>query len=340
LKRILLIRLSAMGDVLLTTPLIRMLKRRFPGATIDFIVKAQYAPLIHSNPHIDRVWMFFPERGFSEIWRHIRRIRSAGYDAVVDLQSNMRSWLLRTFSGARRKYHYRLGRGRRYFLVRFGMHRNERYSPIPLRYLETVSSWGIEDDGSGLEFVVEEDAKQSVLSRLAEAGMNDSEQIIVLAPGAMHWTKRWPADHFAQVGDGFNRMQKHVVLVGGEVDREVCGRVERSMTSPVLNLAGRLSIQETAALLEASTLLVTNDTGVMHMGAALGKPVVAVFGPTTHHLGFFPYRTSSIVVERPVYCRPCSFHGTERCPLNHFQCMEQIHSSDVIRAARILLERN
>jgi heptosyltransferase-2 len=329
-----------MGDVLLTTPLIRMLNKRFPGATIDYIVKAQFAPLIHSNPHIGRVWMFSPERGFSEIWRHIRRTRSAGYDAVVDLQSNIRSWLLRIFSGTRRKLRYRLGRGRRYLLVRFGIHRNESYSPIPLRYLETVSSWGIMDDGLGLEFVVEKDAKQSVLSHLAGAGMNDNVRFIVLAPGAMHWTKRWPAEHFAEVGDCFSRMQKRVVLVGGEMDREVCGRVERAMTSPVLNLAGRLSIQETAALLEASILLVTNDTGVMHMGAALGKPVVAVFGPTTHHLGFFPFRTSSIVVERPVHCRPCSFHGTERCPQNHFQCMKQIHSSDVIRAAKILLERN
>ena len=335
-----IIRLSAMGDVLLTTPLIRMLKKRFPGVTIEFIVKAQYAPLIQSNPHIDRVWMFSPEQGFSEIWRHVHRMRSAGYDAVVDLQSNIRSWLLRTFSGARRKFRYRLGRGRRYFLVRFGMHRNESYSPIPMRYLATVSSWGIEDDGLGLEFVVEKDAKQSVSSHLAEAGMNDNEKIVVLAPGATHWTKRWPAGYFAEVGDHFSRMQKRVILVGGEMDREVCGCVERSMNSLVLNLAGRLSIQETAALLDVSTLLVSNDTGVMHMGAALGKPVVAVFGPTTHHLGFFPFRTPSIVVERPVHCRPCSFHGTERCPQNHFQCMKQIHSSDVIRAAETLLERN
>lgn len=329
-----------MGDVLLTTPLIRMLKKRFPGAKIDFMVKARYAPLIQSHPCIDRIWTFSPEQGFSEIWRHIRRIRSVDYDAVVDLQSNIRSWLLRIFSGARRKFRYRLGRGRRYFLVRFGMHRNERYLPVPLRYLASVSSWDIEDDGLGLEFVVEEGAKQSISSHLVGAGMKENEQIVVLAPGATRWTKRWPADHFAEVGNHFSRKNIRVVLVGGEMDREVCSRVERSMTSPVLNWAGRLSIQETAALLDASMLLVSNDTGVMHMGAALGKPVVAVFGPTTHHLGFFPFRTSSIVVERPVHCRPCSFHGTEQCPRSHFQCMKQIHNSDVIRAAETLLERN
>ena len=223
-------------------------------------------------------------------------------------------------------------------MVRFRKFRDAEDKPIPLRYLDAVSSWGVSDDGLGMELVVKDDAKHSVTMKLKKGGIDINGNIVVLAPGAAHATKRWPAERFAGVGSYLIERGNRVVLVGGENDRSICREVEDWMRHQPLNLAGKLSLQETAAVLKKSNFLISNDTGVMHMGAALGKPVVAIFGPTTRYLGFFPFRTRSLVVERPVSCRPCSYHGTETCPRDHFQCMDQIHTSDVIRAAEALLE--
>ena len=315
-----------------------MLKNRFPEARINFLVKKQYAPLIRGNPHIHQVWMFSSKGGFLEIWTHIIQIRSAQYDAVIDLQSNLRSWCLRVLSGSRQQVRYRLGRWRRFLLVHFRKHRDDSYSAVPLKYLETASRWGVEDDGGGLELVVEKEAMKSLLSKLDKMGIQQNERIIAMAPGSTHRTKQWPVERFTEVAQYFIKNEMQIVLIGGQMDQEICRRIEHNIAKSPMNLASELSLQETAALLNVSSLLITNDTGVMHMASALGKPVVALFGPTTRHLGFFPFRTPYVVVERPVWCRPCAYHGSENCPQAHFQCMEQIHSSDVVKAATDLLE--
>lgn len=339
LKRILIIRLSAMGDVLLTTPLLRMVKNHFPGIQIDFVVKERYAPLLRNNPHLNRLLTFATDKGFSEVRRLIHQVRKTKYDCIFDLQMNLRSLFFRLFSRGEMKIRYRLGRWNRFLLVHWRIHLNKYFKPVPLRYMELFSPWGVEDDDKGLELTIEEDAKQSLTAHLRSRDIGDSEDYVVLAPGAGHWTKRWPAEGFAQVGRYFCKKGKQVVLVGGIEDKGVCRIVEKNMDIAPGNFAGELSLQETAALLDNAALLISNDTGVMHMGTALGKRVVAIFGPTTRHLGFMPFRTSSIVIERPLFCRPCSFHGSESCPQDHFQCMRQIHSSDVIRSAETLLEK-
>jgi heptosyltransferase-2 len=339
LKRILIIRLGSMGDVLLTTPLIRMVKSRYPEAKIDFLVKKAYESLLRTNRHLNRLLLFSPEKGLPEIRRIIQRIRETGYDAIIDLQVNLRSFIFRILSGGKKRVRYRPKRWRRFLLVSFRKNIDEKYRPIPLRFLESVFSWGVEDDGLGLELEVEESARRAVSLKLGKSTNGERGKIVVLAPGASRYTKRWPAKKFADVGRYFERRGNRIVLVGGEQDRGICEEVARGLEASPLDFAGQLSLQETAAVIADSDLLVSNDTGIMHMSCALGKPVVAIFGPTTHHLGFHPFRTSSIIVEKQLPCRPCSYHGTDKCPRHHFRCMEQIQSIDVIRAAEELLKR-
>lgn len=335
-RRFLVIRLSAMGDVLLATPLVRWLKNRFPEADIDFLVKKPYEPLLRANQHLHRVLAFDTEErgGF---WRVLKQIRGGGYDFVVDLQASPRSAVLRFFSGIPKKACYRPGRWKRFLLVHFRLDVYGKVRPVPLRYLDAVFSWGVEDDGLGLELEVREETNQSVSAILKERGIGKNEKIVALAPGAGRATKRWLVEGFAEVGSYWGRKGKRIVLLGGEGDREVCASVSGRMTSPPLDLSGMLSLQQTAALLQKVELLLTNDSGVMHLGSALGRRVVAIFGPTTHHLGFTPFRIPSVVVERFLSCRPCSYHGTNVCPEGHFKCMKEIRSSDVIRAAERLL---
>ena len=337
--RILVVRFSAMGDVLLTTPLVRMLRKRFPDAPIDFLVKAPYEPLLRTNVHLNHILTFSAEKGFPEWIRILRRIRATTYDTIIDLQANFRSRLLRLFAKGRITIPYRPPRWRRFLLVHFRINTYKETKSVALRFLDLVSVLGVEDDGKGLELWVEEKAKHSVASHLKKRGYQEGEKIIALAPGAGRKTKRWPTEKYADTGNHFSRIGYRVVLLGGRGDGDVCEEVAQKMDSRAWNFAGQFSLQETAALLLQSKLLVSNDTGAMHMAAAVGKPVVAIFGPTTRHLGFMPFRASCTVIEKSLPCRPCSYHGTDACPKGHFRCMREIESSDVIRAAEGLVKK-
>ncbi len=327
-----------MGDVLLTTSVLRMLKTRFPSARIDYLVKEAYAPLLRTNPRIGQVIPVL-KGDFQEMREILRRIRGERYDLLIDWQMNFRSRFIRFFSDAGRTIVYPARRFKRFLLVHCRINRYKREMPVPLRFLESVDSLGVKDDGLGLELNVEEKDVLSVASTLYAGGSGKSQKLIVLAPGAGRATKRWPHERFAEVGDYFNRTGYTVALTGGEKDREVCSRVENSMKGKVRNMAGAFSLMQTAALIDKSLLLITNDTGVMHIAAALKKPVIAIFGPTTRHFGFFPFRTRSKVVESDLECRPCSYHGTDECPRKHFMCMLRVKSDEVIQAAVELIQR-
>ena len=169
-ERNLIIRLSAMGDVLLTTPLLRILKKHYQKMDIHFCVKKQFALLIETNPSVQSVISFSPGGGLKELRRILNLIRQSRYDAIIDLQVNFRSWLLRRFSGVRRKIRYHPQRWRRFLLVHFRMNRYKNNVPIPLRYIRALKSWGVEDDGEGLDLVVVSPARESILSILKETG--------------------------------------------------------------------------------------------------------------------------------------------------------------------------
>lgn len=337
MERILVIRLSAMGDVLLTTPVIRWLKHRFPDSTIDFLVKRRFAPILANNPYVDHVLAFDSDGGGSELIQRAKEIRASKYTRVLDLQTNPRSILLGWLSNAPVRRFYP-GRWKRYHLVRFKRFLNDAFAPIPLRMLKTLQNWGVKDDGLGLDFVLDADVRSWAEKQRIQTGWQEGDPYLIIAPSAGRKTKRWPEERFTEVGIHFHKQGFRIGLVGGTSDDECCDRVAASIHTDVLNLAGRATLQQTAAFIEGSHLLITNDTGVMHMGAAVNSPILAVFGPTSEHLGFFPFRAESIIVEKKMNCRPCSYHGTDECPIIHFKCMLEIPSDDVILAAENLLK--
>ncbi len=338
LKKILVIRLSAMGDVLLTTPLLRLLKKKFPETEIDFLVKQEYSSLISTNPYIHQMQIFSQANGFFEFIRICLRMRNLRYDGIIDLQVNVRSFFLRILSNAKWKVRYKPWRWKRFFLVHFHRNYYKTELPVPLRFLSVLLPWGIQDDGLGLELIVDEKTRSMTISCMKKREIRLTDKIIALAPGASKMTKRWPSEDFAAVGNYFMNRNYKVVLVGGDQDRQVCEEVTKAMGLLPEDFSGQLTLQETAALIAESDILITNDTGVMHIGSALKKRVVAIFGPTTNHLGFMPFRTQSIVVEKSLYCRPCSYHGTDTCPQGHFRCMKSIQVDDVIQAVKNLLD--
>jgi lipopolysaccharide heptosyltransferase II len=336
-ERILIIRLGAIGDVLLATPVIRALSARFPESRIDFLTKEAYIPLLTGNPGLNRVIGFSPENEMRGMAETVRRVRAGEYGLVADLQNNFRSRCFTRFSGARTRRIYHSGRLKRFALVHFRMDRYGEPVPVPLKYLAGLRGLGAEDDGKGLDLFPDDSARESVRALLKRAGVASGERIVVLAPGAGRPTKRWPAAHFAEAGRYFGGRGFRVAILGGPKDAEACASVLEGIGRPAISFCGSTTLLETAALLEGSALLVSNDTGIMHMASALKVPTVAVFGPTTRHFGFFPFRSPAEVLERNLPCRPCSFHGTDRCPETHFKCMRTISSGDAVSAAERLL---
>jgi heptosyltransferase-2 len=167
-------------------------------------------------------------------------------------------------------------------------------------------------------------------------------RLLAVAPGAAWLTKRWPPAGFAAAASELaSRYNMKVILLGSSEDSAACGAVERALDDRVkrVNLAGKLPLMTTAAAVAESGLLLTNDTGLMHMAAAVETPVVSVFGCTTRHLGYFPYRAPKArVVETGLYCRPCTHNGRRCCPLGHFRCMKDISPEKVVEAGEGLLD--
>ncbi len=339
MRKILIIRLGAMGDVILASPVIRALKNRFPDSSLDFAVKDRFASLLEGNPYLNTI-IRMKTFGRGEFSALLSKIRAEHYDAVIDLQTNGRSLALWIASGARRVACFRHYRFRRFLLVRLGIDFYREVPPVPLRFLAAVRRWGVEDDGLGLEVHLSKRTQQKGEALLAQHGIGGKRRIVALAPGAGRATKRWPAEGYIKVAEHFGKNGYTIILLGGKEDKELSGRIVKTATVAVEDFTGTTGWQESAALLSRSQLLVTNDTGVMHLACGLDIPVVALFGPTTVHLGFHPFRARSRVAEISLPCRPCSYHGTAHCPKGHFRCLRDISPDRVIQLAEELLAQD
>lgn len=320
----------------MTTPLIRCLKKRFPNAKIDFVVKKQFIPLLESNPHIHTLIPFDSKEMVG--LKIVSKLQKADYDCVIDLQNSFRSrmWI---WSLNPPKAIYKLGRWQRFWLVYGKRKVNAEILSVPQKYFYTVTKWHVENDGLGLDFFVPVEAKKVVQGKLSRNKKSIKKELVCIAPSASKKTKIWPLERYAKVANYFMREGKAIVLIGGKGDVTLSEKLTSQIKGPVFNLTGQLSLSESAGVIEASEVLVSNDTGMMHMATAVKTPVVAIFGPTTRDFGFFPYQAKSRIVEKELDCRPCSFHGTATCPKKHFKCMLEIHPEEVIEAVHSLLEK-
>jgi lipopolysaccharide heptosyltransferase II len=332
-EKILVIRASSIGDILLATPLVRLLRQRFQKAQIDFVVKTQFADVLRSNPHIDNLYRLDTKNGRIGLKQIRKELCSNGYDLVVDIHNNFRSSYLRRQKGARivtlRKYKFY-----RFLLVQFGWNIYRNIKPVYQRYIETVADYGIVDDNRGLEFFTDQDEQKQIDEMLRQRGFQGERLTICMAPGASKETKRWPVERFANVAEQL--IAKHnaqIILLGDNHDAELTEKITASLGDEVIDLAGHLDIMQAACALSRADVALTNDSGLMHLATALGKPTVAVFGSTVRELGFFPVGENNIVVENnSISCRPCTHIGRHKCPKKHFKCMMDISAAAVLDA--------
>jgi heptosyltransferase-2 len=326
--RILVVRFSSIGDVLLTTPLLRALARRHPEARIAFATKRELAPLISNNPHVAAVFALEPHESVTQF---AARARTWKPDYGLDLHGSLRSRALRVLVPARWSG-YTKRKIARTLLIAAKVDLYGDPTPVAERYFQAARRLDVRPDGAAPEFHLSDRARERVAAWLGERAL-DATPLAAMAPGAAHATKRWPVASWTALAERIGAAGLRPIVLGGPADRGLA----QQLASVATTAAGEFSLQDTGALLERARVLVSGDTGVMHMATAVGTPVVALFGPTVRHFGFFPYAAPSVVLERPLDCRPCSAMGSARCPMGHHRCLVDIAPADVAAAVRRLV---
>ncbi|MBV6512203.1 MAG: ADP-heptose--LPS heptosyltransferase 2 [Ignavibacteriaceae bacterium] len=321
MKSILIIRFSSLGDILLTTPLLRVLKKKYPDAQADYVVKPEYASLISGSPHINRVIRFSKETA-SDLKQ---QIAAAGYDMIIDLQNNPRS--RRLTSGLSAPVHrFKKHSIKKWLLVNFKINRLDGLPPIPERYIFSVPE--LEPDGQGLEF----------LFTPVDVPLERGKKYIAVAPGSRHFTKMWGENRFIELNRALVRDGFTPVLLGGKDDFSLCCRIADAVPESV-NLSGDHPIEYAATALTYCRAAVCNDSGLMHLSCSVQVPVLVFFGSTVRHFGFIPYKNKSVIMENnTLACRPCSHIGRASCPKGHFLCMTELKPSDALAHLKHLAE--
>ncbi|MEO8635338.1 MAG: glycosyltransferase family 9 protein [Gemmatimonadales bacterium] len=324
--RILLVRFSSLGDVLLTTPLIRALRLRYPDATLTAVTKEIWAPLLSANPHLDEVVSITPADSVVGL---ARALRGASYTHRLDLHSSARSRMLRLLvPGHWHSYHTR--RRERRILIHqkrdtYGIH-----VPVAERYFEAASDLDVRPDGGPAELFLSPAAEARADGWLAAHQLDDTAPLVALAPGAAHATKRWPLAHWRTLATALGQSGVRTVVLGNTREQEAAACVVAASPARSVSAAGALDLQASGALLRRCRVLISGDTGPMHLATAVGTPVVALFGPTVELFGFYPYQARATILERPLACRPCSSKGGPHCPLGHHRCLTEILPEEVM----------
>jgi heptosyltransferase-2 len=331
-KTVLVIRLGSLGDVLLTTPVLRELGIAFPHAELHYLTRRRYADLLSHHPSVRQLHLLPDGAGVRALLKTGLRLRRLQFDLVVDLHGSFRSRVVRSALGAGAEIVYE------------GLRSSERagtpetphlveWPSLAERFLQTLAPFGVQPQAERLEIHLDQEA-----ARKAEAlvcGMDPP--LVALAPGSRWAIKRWPAEGFAEVADALSS-ENHasIILLGDTADAPICDRVASRMAASAHCFCGKLSILETAAVLERCHLLVCNDSGLFHVARAAGTPSIAVFGPTGPQMGYYPWEPYARALSLQMPCSPCTRRGRRRCPKRHFRCMRNLSPDTVLRAANEL----
>lgn len=308
-----------MGDVVLTTPLVRCIHTKFPDTAIDFVVDKNFSDIIKYNPHINNVIEYDKNSAISN--ENIKEKLDNDY-TLIDLQNNRRSKLFRNGLGKV------IGKFDKYRLKKLCLvYLKKDYFngiTIPERYINTASLIDITNDDKGLEVWLPEENNSKIYSPANKIDSNILDKITIV-PSATHYTKRWLPDYFVQlINMIYDKYGANFHLIGNNNDKETCQYIISNLRNEIniVDYSGKTSILDATQIIDKSDLVITNDTGLMHISAARQVPVVAIYGSTLPGLGFIPYRVKNTICDVELKCRPCSHIGKKRCPLKHFNCMK------------------
>lgn len=327
MKKILIIRFSSIGDIVLTSPIIRCLKGQMPGVEIHYLTKKEYFPLLQSNPHLSKIWLY--DNNFGEL---IPLLRAENFDFIADLHKNFRSEYI-LFRLMKPHHSFPKLDLKKWLLVWFKIDRLPQIH-VTDRYFEALKPFGIINDGKGLDYFIPENEEVDI----GKFGLSHETGYIVFSIAGKHNTKLFPEEKVVRVCKEMNRP---VILLGGNEDKARGERIQFQAGSHVMNGCGMFSINQSASLIRQAEKVITNDTGLMHIAAAYKKPVLSIWGNTVPEFGMYPYlpedrkQNSYIFEVKGLSCRPCSKLGYDHCPKGHFRCMNDQDLTKII----IILKR-
>lgn len=331
--KILVIQTAFLGDAVLTTPLVTALHERYPKSSLSLLCTPEVAEVFNGHPGISEL-IVFDKRGahhsFRSKWVIAQDLRKRAFDLAVIPHRSLTSALLAALAGIPRRIGFSSSQGRWLLTERvpfqWGVHDVDRNLSLLKPLGGAVSS-------PGLWLRPEVAAVDAIQKRLEQVGVSEGTLVLGINAGSVWATKRWLPERFAAVADrAIRELGAKVIFVGGPKDVPVVERVVNAMKEKPVNWAGATSLSELIAVIFRCSLFLTNDSGPLHIAVAAKVPTVALFGPTTRELGFFPYGPGHVVIERPLECRPCGLHGADKCPLGHFRCMTEISSDEVFGA--------
>jgi ADP-heptose:LPS heptosyltransferase len=326
MKKILIIRFSSIGDIVLTTPIIRCVKLQ-TNCELHYLTKPQFATILEPNIYIDKIMYLDKNISITK-----KTVKSENYDCIIDLHHNIRSNRI-TFGLSAKIIRFNKINIEKWFAVNFKKTSFLPKKHIVDRYFEAVSSISIKNDGQGLDYFIPETMKVELNT------YNIPQNYIAIVLGATYFTKKYPA---SKMIDLLRKTNKNYVLLGVEEDKEAADLISNAMPNEVINLCGKLNLHQSASIIQQSYLVITNDTGLMHIAAALRKPIVSIWGNTIPEFGMYPYYPIDLAISyfvaqnKNLNCRPCSKIGFHKCPKKHFKCMNDIDNDAI--AAYLLRE--
>lgn len=338
---ILLIQTGFIGDVVLSTPVISAIAAKYPGASIDFLTTPQAADLVRHHPQLNAV-LVFDKRGARSGIRGLREmaaeLRSRKYDIVFSLHKSWRTGALVWLSGIPVRYGFRRAKLR--FLYTRSAVREDLHHEV-LRNLAVLRGAGFEPAELPKQMHIEipQETRAAMSARLADFS---NRGYAAIAPGSVWATKRWTPEGFAGVAAGLINQGRGVVIIGAAADDagadKLIQALDPSMRGSVINLVGKATLLESAAVIAGAELLVSNDSAPLHIASATGTPVVAVFCATVPGFGFGPWEVPhECVGVDSLSCRPCAPHGGQSCPLGTYACQHELSAAAVLGAARRVL---
>ena len=317
IQKILVISLSNIGDVILTFPVLDILREDFPKAQISIVVGPKAESLLKYNPHFQHVFVFNKHQPFFKTMAMIWQLRKEHYDLTVDLRNTVIPLFL----------------GCRYRTSLWGFKKRDRHMRAKhLNRLKTVYSFLSEPERKYSLFVSDKDRQYVNELLLQELGQD--KPFIVLAPGAANGDKRWTSEGFQNIGDHLIKVNgMNIIFVGDEKDREITQNIQKKMTGPGVNLCGRLTLPQLGELFRKASLVISNDSAPMHLASYLNRPVLAIFGPSDPRQ-YGPWSAKSYFIRKNQTCPKCSDHRWD----GRHTCMAAIQSEDILKVLNFNLQ--
>jgi len=304
--KFLILRFSSIGDIVLTTPVTRCIKKQYPNAEVHFATKESFKVLVENNPYIDQYHLIG-----KSLNKFIQSLQTENFDFIIDLHNNLRTSIIKMSLFSAKSFSFDKLNLRKWLLVVLKINQMPNVHIVE-RYLDTVKSLGIKNDLNGLDFFIPEKDKVQI-----------NESYVAYAIGGQHYTKKLPISRIIEVCQKINGK---IMILGGKEDRPAAEEIEKALGDKIINACGKYNLNQSASLVQQAEYIITHDTGLMHIASALKKKVISIWGNTVPEFGMYPYLTAfSIIENKEISCRPCSKIGYDKCPKGHFKCMNELN---------------